>query len=164
MKTKYFTILFTIICLSCSQTKYIVSSDKNAETDVLYRIKHIEKYELFDIIYAKKDGCLFKIISLNDTIRPTLKPIEVKKKYQLNLIRIYPNSVIKKTIDGAIDSCFMSIEKKCNYNLYCATNLNGLFLSENAKNDTAVMNRFSIVTIFCDACKNKNVLIRLYLK
>ena len=168
MKTKYSIVLFVIIWLSCSQTKYIGSIDKNAEQNTLYKIKKIVDYGLFDVIYAQKNDSLFKIISLSDTIISNLKPLEVGEKYSLDLMRIYPNPIIQKTVQdakiGAIDSCFMSIEKKAHNNLYFAVNLNGLFLSENNRDTTEIMNKFSIYTIFCDACKNNKFLLRLYLK
>jgi hypothetical protein len=168
MKIKYFVILFVLFCLSCSQTKYFVSTDERNEKDgVMYKIRQIENYGLFDLIYAQKNDSLFKIISLSDTISK-LQPLIIGERYQLDLIQIYPNSAIEKTVSdakiGARDSCFMSIEKKSHNSLYFATNLNGSFLSENSKGITAVTSKFSIYTIFCDACKNNKFLLRLYLK
>ncbi|MCL2652029.1 MAG: hypothetical protein FWD60_13540 [Candidatus Azobacteroides sp.] len=166
MKTKYSIILFIIICLGCSQTKHILSINKNRENDVMYKIKETYNHELFDIIYAQRNDSLFKIISLRDTIMPKLKPLEVGKKYQLDLIRIYPDYNNEKTKIGVKDSCLMGIEKKSHFSLYSATNLNGLFLSETSKDITELVNKFSVYAILGDAVqRNKNAsLTVLYLK
>lgn len=166
MKIKYLIILFVVICLSCSQTKQIISSDRMGSEDGMYKIKETYNHELFDIIYAQKNDSLFKIISLRDSIMPNLKPIEVGKKYQLDLVRIYPDYENKKTQIGAKDSCLMSIEKKSHFSLYSATNLNGLFLLETNKDITEVISKFDVYAILGDAVqRNKNAsLTILYLK
>jgi hypothetical protein len=166
MKTKYFAILLVIFCLSCSQTKHIVSVGGKTEKEVMYKIKQIENHELFDFVYAQKNDSLFKIISLRDTTIPNLIPLEVGKKYQLGLIRIYPDDDNKKTKIGTRDSCLVSIEKKSHYSLYSATNLNGLFLSETNKDITEVVSKFSIYAVLGDAVqRNKNAFLTvLYLK
>jgi len=167
MKTKCSIILFIIICLSCSQTKHILSVDKNRENNMMYKIKETYNHEFFDIIYAQKNDSIFKIISIrNDTVTQNLKPLEVGKKYQLDLIRIYPDYNNEKTKIGAKDSCLMGIEKKSHFSLYSATNLNGLYLSETSKDITEVVSKFSIYAVLGDAVqRNKNAsLTVLYLK
>jgi hypothetical protein len=166
MKPKYSIILVIMFCLSCSQVKHIFSIDKNGEKVVMYKIKETYNHELFDIIYAQKNDSLFKIISLRDTTISNLKPLEVGKKYQLDLILIYPDYNNEKTKIGAKDSCLMSIEKKSHFSLYSATNLNGLFLSESSKDITEVVSKFSIYAVLGDAVqRNKNAsLTILYLK
>jgi len=166
MKIKYSIILSVIICLSCSQAKHILSIDKSEPEAVMYKIKETYDHELFDIIYAQKGDSLFKIISLRDTIMSNLEPLEVGKKYKLDLIRIYPDYNNEKTKIGAKDSCLMGIEKKYHFSLYSATNLNGLFLSETSKDITEVVSKFSIYPILGDAVqRNKNAsLTVLYLK
>lgn len=166
MKIKYSIILFVIISLSCSQTKHINSIDKNGSEAIMYKIKETYNYELFDIIYAQKNDSVFKIISLKDTIISNLKPLEIGKKYLLDLVRIYPDYNNEKTKIGAKDSCLMSIEKKSHFSLSYATNLNGLFLSEPSKDITEVVNKFSIYAILGDAVQiNKNSsLTVLYIK
>ena len=168
MKIKY-SIIFLLgiiyICIACSQTKHIFSKDKN-EPDMMYKIKETYNHELFDIIYAQKNDSLFKIISLRDTIMSDLKPLEIGKKYPLNLIRIYPDYNNEPTKIGAKDSCLMGVEKKSHFSLYSATNLNGLFLSETNKNIMEIVNKFSVYPVLGDAAlKNKNAhLTVLYLK
>ena len=134
---------------------------------MMYKIKETYNHEFFDIIYAQKNDSIFKIISIrNDTVTQNLKPLEVGKKYQLDLIRIYPDYNNEKTKIGAKDSCLMGIEKKSHFSLYSATNLNGLYLSETSKDITEVVSKFSIYAVLGDAVqRNKNAsLTVLYLK
>lgn len=166
MKAKYSIILVALFCLSCLQAKNIVPVDKNRGKVVMYKIKEIYNYELFDIIYAQKNDSLFKIISLRDSTTSNLKPLEVGKKYQLDLILIYPDYNNEETKIGAKDSCLMSIEKKSHFSLYSTTNLNGSFLSETNKDITNIVSKFSIHAILGDAVqKNKKAsLTILYFK
>ncbi len=157
MKIQYLIILFLIACLSCSQTRDILSFDKKKSENKMYKIKETYTHELFDIIYAQKNDSLFKIISPRDnTINISdLKPLEIGQKYQLDLICIYPNYDNEKTKIGAKDSCLMGIEKKSHFSLYSTTNLNGLYLLEVNKTITEIVNKFSIYTILGDAVQKK---------
>ena len=161
MKSRLLFCIVVIAYLSCSQTKHVLS------TDNMYKIKETYSHELFDIIYAQKGDSLFKVISLRDTMNMSnLKPLEVGKKYQLDLIRIYPDYNNENTKIGAKDSCLMGIERKSHFSLYSVTNLNGLYLSEISKDITEVVSKFSIYAVLGDAVqRNKNAsLTVLYLK
>lgn len=163
---KVLFFLFTMIFLSCSSTNHSTSFNQKDSKYLMYKIKEIYNHELFDIIYAQKSDSTFKIISLRDTIIPSTKPLEVGKKYQLDLVQIYPDFDNEKTKVGAKDSCLMGIEKHTHFSLYSATNLNGMFLSENDKDATEVLNKFCVYEILGDAVqRNKNsTLTVLYLK
>ena len=89
MKTKYSIILFVIICLSYSQTKYIASIDKNAEQNVLYKIKKIVDYGLFDVIYAHNN--LFFAVNLNGLFlsKNNKDATEIMNKFSIYTIFCY---------------------------------------------------------------------------
>jgi hypothetical protein len=169
MKTMYLIVLTVAITfISCSHTKYIVLTENSKEQITPYKIKRIIDYcELFDIIDAQRNDTVFRIISLKDTISTNVKLLEVGKRYHLDLIQIYPNPLTEQGVSnaeiGAIDGFFIGFPKKCS-RLHTATNLNGSFLLENNKDSTALMNKFSLYTIFCDACKKNKFTIRLYIK
>jgi hypothetical protein len=169
MRTIYLIVLaVAIIFNSCSHTKHIVLTESIRNQNVPYKIKRIINYcELFDIVDAQKNDTIFRIISLKDTVSTNIKPLEVGKKYHLDLIQIYPNPIIEQGVGnveiGAIDSFFIGFPKKCS-RLYVATNLNGSFLLENNKDSTVLMNKFGAYTIFCDACKKNKFTVRLYIK
>ena len=150
-----FILFFMFICVSCLPTKQFVSTD-NA---ISYKIKKIESNHIINYIHAQRNDTTFRIISIIDTIYSDFETIKIGNYYQLDLMKVYPNDLIEKGIDeaklGAIDGCFLDTDKKTHYTLYVAKNLNGLSVSNNQQSEKDIVEKFSIYTIFCDACKKK---------
>ena len=105
----------------------------------IYRIKSIKKEKKLYIIYACKNDCIFKIVSIKDTIDcPKKQKIRRNKEYKLALESYFPRydedgmrlphpgetgawglSFLGTTID-------IEISKNMIWDLFRATNLNGL--------------------------------------
>jgi len=169
MKIIYLRVfIIAMIFISCSNTKHVVLDENIKEQVVSYKIKKIINYcKLFDIIDVQRNDSVFRIISLKDTFGSNDKLLQVGKQYHLDLIQIYPNSLIERGIEkvefGTIDGFFISFPKK-NYRLYTAANLNGSFLAASSKDHTTLMDKFGIYTVFCDACKKNKLSVRLFIK
>jgi len=121
------------------------------------------------IVHAQRNDSVFQIVSLKNSIYSDSGMIRIGGKYQLDLIKIYPNAAVEKGVSivglNAKDSCFLKLNKRSHYVLYGAYNLNGLNISNNQQNEADWINKFGIYTIFCDACKKEDkFLLRLFVK
>ena len=147
MKNKYFILLSIFICVSCVAKQQFAT---NPQPDNTYKIKSIESNDVIYIIHAKNNGHNFKIISLKDTINSDFETIKVGNKYQLDLMKIFPNDLINRGLhrsrENAIDSCLVSIDKKTHFSLYVAQNLNGLNISNFRQSEETIIDRFSITS------------------
>ena len=124
-----------MVCLSCSFLKQ--TSMESASKSNLFKIKRIDNYRKYHILFAERNDSIFKIITTKDTINTlNYEKFCVGRKYNLDLkvifptdslfgIKVMPNSGIKGIImeDGIIN-----VEKRSHYKLYEADNLKGLYI------------------------------------
>ena len=121
----------------------------------------MDRNDLLSIMNAQRNDSIFQIISMKNNIRSKSEDIVIKGKYYLDLKLVYPMIYNIEEKESAIDSCFLSLNRKSHYSLYIARNLDSLTLTENENNTE---NKLAIYSIICDACKNKRILLRLYIK
>lgn len=158
---KYIICVISFILVSCSQTR-LLSSDMQEPKDMsLFYIQSIDCNDFLYIINAQRNDSIFQIISMKNNIRSKSEDIVIKEKYYLDLKLVYPMIYNIEEKESAIDSCFLSLNRKSHYSLYIARNLDSLTLTENENNTE---NKLAIYSIICDACKNKRILLRLYIK
>lgn len=103
----------------------------------LFKIKRIDDYQNYSILYAERNDSIFKILSTKDTINTlNYEKICVGRKYNLDLkvifptdslfgIKVMPNSGIKGII---IEDGIINVEKRSHYKLYKSGNLKGLYI------------------------------------
>jgi len=126
---KYLNVFLIIICLSCSTIKTETYSN-------LYRIKKIEHYQNYYVVYAARNDSTFKVVSNIDELKENTdqKKICVGEKYSLNLQLIFPLDSLfgvqvmpNLGIQGiGFRGGVVTIDKRTHYKLYKATNLYGL--------------------------------------
>jgi len=128
---KYFNVFLIIICLSCSTIKTETHSN-------LYRIKKIEHYQNYYVVYAVRNDSIFKIVSNIDELKENIdqNKIYVGEKYSLNLQLIFPLDSLfgvkvmpNLGIQGiGVKGGVVTIDKRTHYKLYKANNLSGLVI------------------------------------
>jgi len=153
---KNFILLFLLFCGSCAHQQQFVSTGSNI---LPYKITKIENNNILYTIHAQRNDSTFKILSLINSLDADLKPIEIGKKYQLDLMKIYPNDLIRKRYDEARQDVqeyvLFGRDKKTHFSLYVATNLNGLNVSNDQQRRENVIDRFSYVEIMPNHVKTK---------
>ena len=158
MKNKYFISLSVFICISCVSKQQFVS---NLQLDNTYKIKSIESNDVIYIIRAESNGNNFKVISLKDTVNFDFETIKVGNKYQLDLVKVFPNDLVSRGLqrgrENAIDSCLVGIDKKTHFSLYVAQNLTGLNISNFRQSEEIIIDRFSITSfVGGGGCNGRN--------
>jgi len=152
---KCFILLSVFICVSCATKQRFISVD-NAMS---YKIKKIESNHILYFIYAQRNDTIFQIISLKDTINCDFETIKVGNKYQLDLIKIFPNDLFRIGYDEARqyakESVFFGTDKKTHFSLYVATNLNGLNFSNSQESIENIIDRFCYVEIMPNHIRTK---------
>ena len=152
---KCFVLLSMFIWVSCASQQQFISKD-NAMS---YKIKKIENSHTLYFIYAQRNDTLFQIISLMDTVSSDFEAIKTGNKYQLDLIKIYPNDLLRIGYNGARQnakgSVFFCTDKKTHYSLYVATNLSGLNILDSQQSIENIIDRFCYVEIMPNHVRTK---------
>jgi len=141
--TKYFLLPAIFICVSCAH-KQFVPFDNNT-----YIVKSISCDDNVCFIEVQRTDSIFVVVSLVDSVNFGLIPIEVGKRYHLDLIKIYPNEAFRNNFDEAekqnVSTRLFGANERTHNSLYVATNLNGLSPSDNQLSIEDIRNRFSYV-------------------
>ena len=144
---KCFILFSVFICVSCAPKQRFISVD-NA---MFYKINKIESNHILYFIYAQRNDTIFQIISLKDVISSDFEAIKIGNKYQLDLIKIFPNDLFWKRFDeaprDAKESIWFGESKKTHFSLYVATNLDGLSISYSIQSIENIKDRFCYVEI-----------------
>ena len=119
--------------------------------DNTYKIKDIDCYNAVCFIDAQRNDSIFSIVSLIDSANPCFNPIEIGKRYSLDLIKIFPNEAFHVGLSEAerqnATTRLLFRDERIHSSLYVATNLNGLSFSDSPLSIEEIKSRFSYVKV-----------------
>lgn len=165
MKNYFVIIISLLILTNCSSSKTITSA--STDNHLLYKVKRIECGDICTIELVRNDS-IFCVISLHKNLNTDQKEIKRGRSYPLHLLRIYPNEEVErngkddmdayKDNGGWLDIGWI-ITKKYHYSLYVATNLSGLYITNNNKSEKEILENLATQEVM-----GYNSTVRLFVK
>ncbi|PKP46651.1 MAG: hypothetical protein CVT94_13950 [Bacteroidetes bacterium HGW-Bacteroidetes-11] len=136
MKKILFLLFVILISGGCNKKLFIKQSYNSGQ----YRIKRVEKYNGFFIIYASRNDSVFKIISYKEEpgFYNNFEKIQRRRMYKLELENYYKREIemgyygLHLSVTLNILGVKVPVSKKSHYQLYRALNLKGLYLIPDA--------------------------------
>jgi len=125
--------LFVILISGGCNKKLFIKQSYNSGQ---YRIKRVEKYNGFFIIYASRNDSIFKIISYKEEpgFYNDFEKIQRRGMYNLKLENYYKRDIemgyygLHLSLTLIINGVKVPVSRKSHYQLYRAVNLQGLYL------------------------------------
>jgi hypothetical protein len=136
MKKILFLLFVILISGGCNKKLFIKQSYNSGQ----YRIKRVEKYNGFFIIYASRNDSIFKIITYEEEseVYKGYEKIQRRGMYNLKLENYYKRHIemgyygLHLSVTLTILGVKVPVSKKSHYQLYRALNLKGLYLIPDA--------------------------------
>jgi hypothetical protein len=132
MKKILFLLFVILISGGCNKKLFIKQSYNSGQ----YRIKRVEKYNGFFIIYASRNDSVFKIISYKEEpgFYYDFEKIQRRGVYNLKLENYYKRDIemgyygLHLSVTLNVLGEKVPVSRKSHYQLYRAVNLQGLYL------------------------------------
>lgn len=131
MKNIILSVLLIMSCISCKQSKSIITTSNNQ-----FEVKKIKEAKFAYIIDVSRNDSTFKIISdKKDTEFLNCKKIKKGKYYDLRLNQIFPikdanGSYYSMVKEFEYKGIIIQIDKKFHSTVYYVVNLNGICIVE----------------------------------
>lgn len=120
MMRNFLLFLTLLVCVSCATTK----SNRNS-----YQVVRIDSVRSYYLLYASKDGNVYKIFSKKAQPENYTKRIEAGKNYNFKLIPFFGRDAERGAKGVTLpDSVTLCLEDGCLPNIYYSSDIEGLYV------------------------------------